>query len=104
MKLSDGAKAMTDLGERKMVLVVRNDLAMGKGKIAAQVWLNCKEDYREKENKSLQSSLCVLAKLSYFMPGSQFFCIMLGVAYLLDYWLCMSIVKAGLNKLWDKRK
>ena len=36
-QLSDGIQAMADTGEVKLVLVVNNELRMGKGKIAAQV-------------------------------------------------------------------
>ena len=35
--MSDGIQAMADTGEVKLVLVVNNELRMGKGKIAAQV-------------------------------------------------------------------
>ena len=38
-QLSDGIQAMADTGEVKLVLVVNNELKMGKGKIAAQVVL-----------------------------------------------------------------
>lgn len=38
-QVTETVKVMGDSRDRKMVLVVRNDLKMGKGKIAAQVIL-----------------------------------------------------------------